>query len=519
MIDGTRPVKPAFEFPSGFLWGGSTAANQIEGAYLEDGKGLSIADVEMGARHGVRRQIHDRVQPDAFYPSHGAIDFYHRYRKDIELLAQMGFKAFRVSINWPRIYPNGDDAEPNEAGLAFYDRLFDCMHEHGIEPVVTLSHYETPLALVQKYGSWRSRELIEFFERYCETVFLRYRGKVRYWLTFNEINEIMNQAQPYHQAGIVWREGEDQAQVKLDASHNMLVAAARATIIGHQIDPMNQIGCMLQWPVTYAKTCSPADVLAVRESMLPDYYYADVLCRGRYTSLCRSQMARMGAQVHMEAGDKEALAAGTCDFISLSYYFSSVASAVHGDNQVESAADGRLGGGEGYVVERKNPYLALTDWGWPVDPDGLRVGLNDLYDRYQLPLLIVECGLGARDRLENGSVNDDYRIDYLAAHIGALKQAVEEDGVDVMGFLTWGPIDLVSVGTGEMSKRYGFIYVDKNDDGSGTLKRLKKRSFDWYAKVIMTNGQDLSKQNATCCSIEKIGVVGNDAPVYRNEKQ
>ncbi len=490
--DKHRGEKP-FSFPEEFLWGGSTAANQIEGAYLEDGKGLSIADVEMGAHHGRRRQIHDHVREGTYYPSHEAIDFYHRYREDVALLADMGFKAFRVSINWPRIFPQGDEAEPNEAGLAFYDDLFDCMLEHGIQPVVTLSHYETPLALVQRYGSWRSRELIGFFERFARAVFTRYCEKVRYWLTFNEINEIMNQAQPYHQAGIIWLEGENHEQVKVDVSHNMLVAAARVVRLGHEINPDFKIGCMLQWPVTYPKTCSPADVLAVREAMLPDYYYADVMCRGRYTALCRSQAARMGATIRMEPGDAADLAAGTVDFISLSYYFSSVASGAEADGNQEAAADGRMGGGVGYIVERKNPYLELTDWAWPVDPLGMRIGLADLYDRYQLPLFIVECGLGAVDHPDkNGYVDDGYRIEYLAAHIGALRDAIELDGTDVMGFLTWGPIDLVSVGTGEMSKRYGFIYVDRDDEGSGTLRRTKKRSFDWYAKVIATNGRFLS---------------------------
>ena len=494
MQDGTTNGGRPFSLREDFLWGGSTAANQIEGAYLEDDKGLSIADVEMGAHHGHRREIHDSVREGAFYPSHEAIDFYHRYREDVALLAEMGLKALRVSINWPRIFPEGDETEPNEAGLAYYDDLFDCMLEHGIQPVVTLSHYETPLALVRRYGSWRSRELIGFFERFAGTVFSRYRDKVRYWLTFNEINEIMNQAQPYHQAGVVWREGEDHEQVKVDVSHNMLVASARVVALGHRINPDFQIGCMLQWPVTYPKTCDPADVVAVREAMMPDYYYADVMCRGHYTSLCHAQAVRMGARIRMEPGDAEDLAAGTVDFVSLSYYFSSVASAAKpGEGETEAAADGRVGGGAGYVVERRNPHLGLTDWAWPVDPTGLRLGLDELYDRYQLPLFVVECGLGAVDEPDvSGYVDDSYRIEYLAAHIGALLDAVELDGTDVMGFLTWGPIDLVSVGTGEMSKRYGFVYVDRDDEGNGTLARSKKRSFGWYAKVIATNGRDLS---------------------------
>lgn len=465
----------------GFLWGGATAANQMEGAYLEGGKGLSIADVEKGARHGVPREIHNSVHPGDYYPSHEAIDFYHRYRQDVALFAEMGFTCFRLSINWPRIFPNGDEAEPNEEGLAFYDAVFDELISHGIQPIVTISHYETPLHLVQAYGSWRSRKLIGFFERFCETVFRRYREKVTYWMTFNEINETMNQDEPYHQAGIRYREGEDPALVKVIASHNMMVASARAVALAHQINPSFKVGCMVQYPTTYPKTCNPADVLARRYHMMPNYYYTDVMCRGRYTSLCRAQLARLGltlAYVPMEEGDAEALATGTVDYIAFSYYFSSVASL---------ADDGSL------VVERKNPYLEANDWDWPIDPTGLRIALNELYDRYELPLFVVENGLGAIDvPAKDGSIDDVYRIEFLGHHIDALKDAVEKDFVDVIGYTCWGPIDIVSVGTGEMRKRYGFIYVDKDDSGGGTLGRTRKRSFAWYRRVIATNGEDTS---------------------------
>lgn len=461
-----------------FLWGGSTAANQIEGAYCEDGKGLSIADVETAGHHRHPRRIDETVHEDTYYPSHDAIDFYHRYPEDIKLMGELGCKAFRLSINWPRIFPNGDDSEPNEDGLAFYDRVFDELIAHNIEPVVTLSHYETPLHLVQAYGSWRSRKLVGFFERYCETVFRRYRGKVHYWLTFNEINETFNQRQPYHQAGIVFREGEDHAQVKVTAAHNMFLASARAVELAHTIDPANKVGCMVQWPTTYAKDCNPAHALAQRQAMLPDYYFTDVMCRGRYTNVCTSLARRWGATIPLEDGDEDVLAQGCVDFISFSYYFSSVAS-----------ADGR----GGCVVAHDNPYLLRTDWDWPIDPDGLRVALDDLYDRYQLPLMVVENGLGAIDVVaDDGSIDDEYRIRFLASHIRALEEAVTKDDVDVLGYLTWGPIDLVSVGTGEMSKRYGFVYVDRDDAGNGTLARSKKRSFGWYAKVIASNGQDIS---------------------------
>ncbi|MGN0294000.1 MAG: 6-phospho-beta-glucosidase [Lachnospiraceae bacterium] len=459
-----------------FLWGGATAANQLEGAYLEGGKGLSIADVEMGARHGVPREIHDAVKEGCYYPSHEAIDFYHRYKEDIALFAEMGFKCFRMSINWPRIFPRGDEETPNEEGLRFYDEVFDELLSKGIQPVVTLSHYETPLYLVQEYGSWRNRKLIDFFERYCRVVFERYKDKVKYWMTFNEINETMNQKVPYHQAGVLYKEGEDPNQVKVLVSHNMFLASAKAVIAGHEINPDFKIGCMIQYPATYPKTCHPNDVLARRFHMMPNYYYTDVMCQGYYTNLCTAQLKRLGAELHMEEGDEEILKAGKVDYIAFSYYFSSVASSEDGVN---------------IKVERANPYLERNDWDWPIDPTGLRIALNELYDRYRIPLFVVENGLGAIDHVEeDGSIQDDYRIQFLGSHIEAMKQAIELDDVDVIGYTCWGPIDIISVGTGEMRKRYGFIYIDKDDEGKGSLKRLKKKSFDWYKKVIATNGED-----------------------------
>ncbi|MDU4884971.1 6-phospho-beta-glucosidase [uncultured Clostridium sp.] len=461
-----------------FLWGGATAANQYEGAYLEGGKGLSIADVEMGSRHGVPREVHDYVKEGKYYPSHEAVDFYHRYSEDIELFSEIGFNCFRMSINWPRIFPNGDDTEPNEEGLKFYDKVFDELLSKGIQPVVTLSHYETPLNLVQKYGSWRNRKLIGFFERFCEVVFDRYKDKVKYWMTFNEINETMNQKEPYHQAGILYKEGENHNEIKVIASHNMFLASARAVVIGHKINPDFKIGCMLQYPTTYPKTCNPNDVLAQRFHMMPNYYYTDVMCKGYYTALCKAQLKRLNVSLEMEDGDAEILKEGKVDYIAFSYYFSSIASSEDGNN---------------IVVDRSNTYLERNDWDWPIDPTGLRIALNELYDRYELPLFIVENGLGAIDKVEeDGSIKDTYRIDFLSRHIDEMKKAIELDFVDVIGYTCWGPIDIVSVGTGEMRKRYGFIYVDKDDEGNGTLKRLKKDSFKWYKKVIATNGEDTS---------------------------
>ena len=350
-----------------FLWGGATAANQYEGAYREDGKGLSIADVEMGSSHGVPREIHDRVQSGCYYPSHEGIDFYHHYQEDIALFAKMGFKCFRMSINWPRIFPNGDEYEPNQAGLEFYDRVFAELAKYQIEPIVTLSHYETPLYLVQKYGSWRNRKLIDFFERFCEVIFTRYREQVRYWMTFNEINEVMNQEMPYHQAGIIYQPGENHGDVKLQVSHHLMIASAKAVILGHRINPEFKIGCMLQYPMTYGATCRPQDELAKRLSMLPNFYYSDVMVRGHYTNTCRAQAKRLNGNFITIKGDEEILQAGKVDYIAISYYFSSIAS-YSKDSEIK--------------VTRDNPYLSVNDWNWPIDPLGLRLSLNELYDRY-----------------------------------------------------------------------------------------------------------------------------------------
>lgn len=465
-----------------FLWGGATAANQYEGGYLEGGKGLSIADVEKGSESGVMREIHDCVKADEYYPSHEATDFYHHYKEDIALFAKMGFKCYRMSIAWTRIFPNGDEEEPNEEGLKFYDDVFDELAKYGIEPVVTLHHYEMPLSLVENYGSWRNRKLVDLAVRYAKVVFERYKNKVKYWLTFNEINALFISPRPWHQAGIIYQEDENESNVKLQAAHHQLLASALTVEIGHKINPDFQIGCMLIYPLTYAYTCRPEDQISARDEMLKTYYFGDVQVRGYYSNTCKTYQRNIGGEFEILPGDEEILKRGKVDFIAFSYYFSSVASIEPLETLLGNIAKGG-----------KNPYLKATDWGWQIDPVGLRTSLNNLYDRYQLPLFIVENGMGALDKIEeDGTIQDDYRIDYLKQHIEAFKDAVEIDGVDLMGYTPWGCIDLVSAGTGEMRKRYGFIYVDKDDDGKGTLKRIPKKSFDWYKKVISTNGNDLS---------------------------
>lgn len=465
---------------SGFLWGGATAANQYEGGYDEGGRGLSVNDVEMGTVHGKAREIHDSVREGCYYPSHKATDFYHRYQEDIALMAEMNFKCYRMSIAWSRIFPNGDDENPNEEGLLFYDRVFDECLKYGIEPVVTLHHFELPLALVKKYGGWRSRKLVDLSVRYAKTVMRRYKDKVKYWITFNEINSLFIAKVPWHQAGIIYREEENRVNVMFQAAHYQLVASALTVITAHEINPDFKVGNMILYNCCYPMTCRPEDQLLLHEKLLPIYYFSDVQCRGCYTNTCKAYQKRMNASFDIAEGDLEILRQGTVDFYSFSYY----ASLVEGIG-VDNSADGNLLDGG------RNPYLEQTEWGWQIDPLGLRISLNQIYDRYQIPIFVSENGLGTIDKFEaDGSIRDDYRIDYLKKHIDALKNACDEDFVDCFGYTTWGPIDIISAGTGEMRKRYGFVYVDANDQGEGTFDRFRKKSFYWYKKVIASNGEE-----------------------------
>ena len=475
----------ALQFPADFLWGGAIAANQAEGAYLEGGKGLTTVDM---IPHGVHRmpiklgQV-DRVEfdQDAFYPSHQAIDFYHRYKEDIALLAEMGFKVFRLSIAWSRIYPNGDDAQPNQEGLDFYTKVFKECQKYGIEPLVTLCHFDVPMNLVTQYGSWRNRQMVELFARYARTCFEHFRGLVKYWLTFNEINILL--ASPFSGAGILFQEGENHDQVKYQAAHHELVASALATKIAHEVDPENQVGCMLAGGNFYPYSCKPEDVWTALEKDRENLFFIDVQSRGEYPAYSRSVFAKKGVELQTKPEDFELLKQHTVDFVSFSYYASRCASADMNAGNTSAA---------NVVKSIRNPNLPASEWGWVIDPLGLRITMNTLYDRYQKPLFLVENGLGARDVPdENGEIHDDYRIDYLRQHIIAMHDAMQ-DGVPLMGFTPWGCIDLVSSSTGEMSKRYGFIYVDRDDEGNGTLNRTPKKSFYWYKKVISTNGQDLS---------------------------
>lgn len=469
-----------------FLWGGAVAAHQLEGGWQEDGKGISIADVMTAGANGREREITDGVLEGKNYPNHDAIDFYHHYEEDIRLFAEMGFRCFRTSIAWTRIFPTGIEEKPNEAGLAFYDRVFDTCLAYGIQPVVTLSHFEMPYYLVKEYGGFRNRICVELFEKFARVCFERYKDKVVYWMTFNEINNQANFSTdwaPFTNSGLQYEEGEDRERLMYQAAHYELTASARAVKIGREMNPDFKIGCMIAMTPIYPYSCDPDDMMMATVAMQRRFWFADVHVRGHYPAYIRSYFKRKGWKLDITEQDEKDLSEGTVDYIGFSYYMSFAVKAQPDNPEYDYIED------EARVA---NPYIKSSDWGWPIDPKGLRYSLNWLYERYELPLFIVENGLGAYDKAgDDGIIHDDYRIEYLKAHIEAMKECVQQDGVDVMGYTPWGCIDLVSAGTGEMEKRYGFIYVDKDNQGNGTLKREKKESFDWFKRVIETNGEEL----------------------------
>ena len=473
--------------PKNFLWGGAVAAHQLEGAWDEDGKGPSVADVMTAGSVDKPREITHGVKKGKNYPNHSAIDFYHHYKEDIKLMAEMGFKCFRTSIAWTRIFPNGDDAEPNEAGLKFYDDLFAECHKYGIEPVVTLAHFEMPYHLVEKYGGFTNRKTIEFYLRFAETCFKRYKDSVKYWMTFNEIDNQSDYKNPFSvmtNSGYFVDEQENPEASMFQAAHYELVASAKAVVMGHKINPDFEIGCMINFTPFYPDSAAPEDVLLAQRVMQFRSWFSDVHCWGEYPKAVEAYIERHGYRKDITEEDRKALRKGTVDYVGFSYYSSQDVSADKmplGDDKIDIPA-----------VSIANKHLEQTDWNWTIDPQGLRWALNYLTDRYHKPLFIVENGMGAYDKVEeDGAIHDPYRIDYLRKHIIAMERAVALDGVDLMGYTPWGCIDLVSAGTGQMSKRYGFIYVDKDDNGNGTLKRSKKDSFYWYKDVIASDGVDL----------------------------
>ncbi|NRF03226.1 6-phospho-beta-glucosidase BglA [Bacillus safensis] len=475
--------------PKDFLWGGALAAHQFEGGWNEAGKGPSVVDVMTAGAHGVPRQITETIEEDKFYPNHEAIDFYHRYKEDIAMFAEMGLKCLRTSIGWSRIFPKGDEAEPNEAGLQFYDDVFDELLKHGIEPVITLSHFEMPLHLAREYGGFRSRKVAEYFAKFAEVCFNRYKDKVTYWMTFNEINNKMDVNNPlflWTNSGVSVKEGENAKEVMYQAGHHELLASAWAVAKGKEINPDFQIGAMVSHVPIYPYSSNPEDVMLAEEYMRQRYFFPDVQVRGYYPSYALKEFEREGYHIPFEEGDEESLRKGKVDYLGFSYYMSTT---VKSDTVSDHNGD-IVNGALPHGVD--NPYIKSSDWGWSIDPTGLRYTLNRFYDRYQIPLFIVENGFGAIDQVEeDGTIHDPERIQYLASHIEALKKAIEHDGVDLIGYTPWGIIDIVSFTTGEMKKRYGMIYVDRDNEGNGSMKRLKKDSFTWYQNVIATNGEEV----------------------------
>lgn len=461
-----------------FLWGGAVAANQYEGAWDIDGKGVSVTDVMSAGSVTQPREITGEVLPNLYYPNHNAIDFYHHYKEDIKLFAEAGFKCFRLSIAWTRIFPNGDETEPNEAGLAYYDRVFDECLKFGIQPIVTLSHFEMPLHLSKAYGGWRNRKMIDFFRRFAHTCFERYKGKVKYWMTFNEINNLIDTDNPFNAwtgGGVLYNSEENIEETMYQISHYQFVASAQVVIDAKKIDPTCQVGCMLHFGPIYPYSSKPEDVMAAVKAMDRRYFFSDLHVRGNYPSYTLKLWERKAFKLDITNEDLGLIKDGCVDFIGFSYYKSTTAKF---DEQNE-------------FIELPNPNVPKSDWGWAIDPIGLRIILNEVYERYGLPMFIVENGFGAYDKFQDGQIEDDYRIEYLQNHILQMIKAIEIDGVEVVGYTPWAAIDIVAASTGEYAKRYGFIYVDLEDGGIGTGKRYKKASFYWYKDVIDSNGECL----------------------------
>ncbi|MBF4457852.1 MULTISPECIES: family 1 glycosylhydrolase [unclassified Pseudoclavibacter] len=478
-----------------FLWGGAIAANQAEGGWGEDGRGWVVTDVlrrhpnanndDFAALHAVTLEsiAEAKRDPDpTYFPKRRAIDFVHRYKEDLALFAEMGFSVLRVSILWSRLYPTGEELEPNEDGIAYYLDLFEEMQRHGIQPLVTLSHFDAPLELAVTRNGWLDRATIGLFERFARTCFERFGHIVKRWISFNEIDGM--ERHPFTSGGIIEETvtGTSITQACYTALHHQFIAGASVTRMLRELHPDAQMGCMITMLTTYPRTCHPNDVAATRAKERLLYMCSDVQAGGSYSPIVLRQLEEMGVTVPFEDGDVELLREHTADFVSFSYYMSMTES-------VDPDAERTPGN---TVLGVKNPYLGSSEWGWQIDPIGLRISLLDLYDRYRKPLFIVENGLGMRDTVdEDGRIRDDYRVEYFRAHFEQMIQAVDE-GVDLLGYTSWGPIDLVSSSTSQMSKRYGFIHVDLDDLGNGTLERRRKDSFHWYRQVIESNGADLS---------------------------
>lgn len=483
-------------FPKDFLWGGAIAASQAEGAYNEGGKGLDTQDLRYFDALWDRKKRNENrninMTGERFkealkateiqnYPFRWAIDFYHNYKNDLALFEEMGMKIFRTSISWSRIFPNGDDELPNEEGIQFYIDLFDECHKRGMKVFATILHYNIPVNLVTKYGGWKNRKTIDFYIKYVKVLFERIGRRVDYWLPFNEINA--GKFNPYNGVCLIKDQEEDYENAIYQCIHHQFIANALTIKMAHEILPGSMVGGMIARFTTYPATCRPEDVMKmILDDQYSNFFYTDVMARGKYPVYMERYFEVNNIKISMEPGDTEILAENTVDFLSFSYYMSMVSTT----DKAWEKASGNL------VTGNKNPYLKSSDWGWQIDPVGLRISLNQMYDRYQLPLFIAENGIGAIDKVEeDGTIKDNYRIEYLSKHVEQMKQAII-DGVDLLGYTMWGIIDIISCGTIEMSKRYGVIYVDRDEKGDGSNKRIKKESFYWYKRCIESNGEDLS---------------------------
>ena len=474
-------------FPENFLWGGAFSAKQIEGGVEKSGKGLSVADIQdfnpTADRTKVKgdfsmKEILDRIEhPERYYfPKKFGIDFFHTFKEDIVLLKELGLKCLRVSIAWSRIYPTGVEELPSEQGLKFYDALFDELVKNGIEPIVTIMHDDMPMNLALNHGGFLNREVIDRFVNYAQVVLERYKYKVTYWIVFNQINLTRV---GLTSLGIIHDQVENLMEAKYQAVHHKFVACARVVALGRKINPAFQFGGMLADFLVVPFSCKPKDVeLAMEKNQMTMFFYTDVQLRGEYPGYALKYFQENDYDIRVEAGDLEIIQANTLDYLAISYYNSSAV-----DAEKNGMAIGDV---------TKNPYLEANPWGWTINPEGLYYCFSQYWDRYEKPLMIAENGFGQIETLdEHKQIHDDYRIDYLKSHLKALQKSIEH-GVEVFAYCSWSPIDSVSSGTSEMSKRYGYIYVDQDDLGKGTKKRYKKDSFYWYKRVIETNGRSLN---------------------------
>lgn len=447
------------QFPENFLWGASTSAYQVEGAWNEDGKAPSVQDM---------KEI-----PAGTTDFKVAVDHYHRFEEDVRLFKELGLKAYRFSISWSRVMPDG---KVNPEGLNFYRKLINLLKENDIEPIVTVFHFDLPYTISEK-GGWENRETIQEFADYCHLLFDTFGNDVTYWQTINEQNVMAL-------AGSVIGTSTKSMKEKFQENHHMLVAQALVTKIYHENNYPGKIGPAPNISSVYPASDKPEDQLAAfNMSALRNWLFLDVAVFGKYNHNAWHVLEKIGACPTITEEDAEILAAGTCDYIAFNYYNTMTVAAYF---EKENKIDQQSGFGiPGFFQSVANDHLPMTEFGWPIDPEGFRFTLNEIYSRYRLPLLVTENGIGAKDVLVDGKVHDDYRIDYLTQHIQQMQYAIE-DGVEMIGYCPWSAIDLISTHEG-IEKRYGFIYVDRTEDDLKNMDRYKKDSFYWYQKVIKNN--------------------------------